>query len=129
MSNGLRVIIPTWRAVFITSNIFSIKNIGLQTEELTAVVELLWTAVYCGPVPGITNGFVKKITSVYLGGVVSYGCFKSFGLAGGTTSRCEGSGQWSHPPNCTGRCLLKSRNKSRNKSHNACIISHVLSSM
>ena len=37
-NNSMRVMIPTWQAVFITFNIFNIKNIGLRTEEWTAMV-------------------------------------------------------------------------------------------
>ena len=58
--------------------------------------------VYCGAVPGVSNGFVENTTSVLRGGFVKYKCFEGFTRKGNLESRCLDDGTWKSQPNCTG---------------------------
>ena len=52
------------------------------------------SAVYCGAVPGVENGYVVNTTSVLFGGVVLYKCFEGFTLEGSAELTCISNGTW-----------------------------------
>lgn len=62
----------------------------------------LYTAVDCGPPPGITNGSPGTPTKTTFGGTVTYSCSSGYQLSGSAPVTCMASGSWSTRPTCVG---------------------------
>lgn len=71
---------------------------------MVTVSTLLITAVYCGMVPLVDNGYVLNSTGVQYLDTVTYDCYGGYSVDPGTddTITCQDDGLWTDPPECIG---------------------------